>query len=60
MVPADGDVVSEKQSDTLEVCDMLEASMPQNDSALGAKLTYERGVVLSFPEVVGGGEFSIC
>ena len=52
MVAADGDVMSEKQSDALEVCDMVEASMPQNDSALGAKLTYERGVVLSFPKML--------
>ena len=52
MVAADGDVMSEKQSDALEVCDMVEASMPQNDSALGAKSTYERGVVLSFPKVL--------
>ena len=52
MVPADGDVVSEKQSDTLEVCDMLEASMPQNDLAVGANLTYERSIVLSLPKVL--------
>lgn len=31
---------------------MLEAFMPQNDSALGARLMYEQGIVLSFPKVL--------
>ena len=52
MVAADGDVTSEKQSDAFEVCDMLQASMPQNDSADGAKLTYKRSIVLSLPKVL--------
>ena len=52
MVAADRYVMSEKQKHTLEVCDMLEVSMPQNDSALGAKVIYEGSVVLSFPKVL--------
>ena len=44
--------MSEKQLDALEVCNMLEAFMPQNDSALGARLMYEQGIVLSFPKVL--------
>ena len=48
-----GDVCSSlRGSDRIRKCDMLEASMPQNDLAVGANLTYERSIVLSLPKVL--------